>query len=139
MKPESQFPKLPSLSELLQHPTVEKVVERVNQSTIAQRATGFLAELQTSLRERADQGVVPSLNQLAERLAQRLLGQAAHALPIINATGEICSPRWQAPLADVAVQEMLRVAGEFHESTNTHQQQAGALLCSLTGAESAWV
>lgn len=138
MKSESQFPKLPSLGELLQHPTVEKVVERVNQSTIAQRAAGFLTELQTSLRDKADQDIVPSLGQLAERLAQRLLGHSEHSLPVINATGEICSPRWQTPLAEVAVQEMLRVAGEFHASSEL-QQRATAQLCDLTGAESAWV
>jgi hypothetical protein len=139
MKPESHFPKLPSVSELLQHPAVEKVVDRMNQSTIAQRATGFLAELQTSWRDASVGSVMPSLGQMAEGLAQRLMGKPDHAAPVINATGEICSPRWQAPLADAAVQEMLRLAGEFHEPASSLQQQASALLCELTGAESAWV
>ena len=139
MKTESQFPKLPSVSELLRHPTVEKVVARVNQSTIAGRATGFLAEVQASWREASEKGVVPSLGQMAERLAQRLMGQPMHASPVINATGEICSTRWQAPLADAAVQEMLHLAGEFHESATPQQEQACALLTELTGAESAWV
>ena len=138
MKSESRLPKLPSMTELLQHPSVEKVLQRVNQSTVAQRATGFLAELHSSWRDKAEQGV-PSLSQLAERLAQRLMGQPVHAAPAINATGQIFSSRWQTPLSDAAQQEMLRVAGEFHESTPAQQQQVCALLCELTGAEAAWV
>ena len=138
MKSDPNFPKLPSVSELLQHPAVEKVVERVNQSTIAQRATGFLTELQTGWREASEDATMPSLSQIAERLAQRLMGRSDHMTPAINATGVICSTRWQMPMADCAVQEQLRLAGEFFERTGL-QEQACALLCDLTGAESAWV
>jgi len=136
MKPESPFSKLPSLSELLTHPTVQQVVARVHQTTIAQRATGFWEELQANWKE---QGGMPSVGELAERLAHRLLGHSHHSTPIINATGVLCSRRWQAPLAEAAVHEMLRFASDYQQPAAVLEQQVAASLVKLTGAESAWV
>ena len=139
MNSESPLSKLPSISELLKHPTVEKVVQRVNQSTVAQRATGFLAELQSSLLEKSDKSLLPSLSHLAERLAQRLLGQPQHSDPVINSTGLVCSNHWQSPLAEGAIQEMVRVANDFHAQSDSLQSQIADLAQELTGAEWAWV
>ncbi len=136
MKPESPFPKLPSLGELLQHPTVQGVVERVNQTTIAQRAAGFWDELQTGWKE---QGGMPSVGELAERLAHRLLGRSHHCTPQVNATGVLCSRRWQAPLAEAAVHELLRFASDYQQPSAALMEQAAASLVKLTGAEAAWV
>lgn len=136
MKSDSPFSKLPSLSELLNHPTVQGVVQRVNQTTIAQRATGFLEELQTNWKE---QGGVPSVGEIAERLAHRLLGRADHCSPTVNATGVVCSRRWQAPLAESAVRELLRFASDYQQSSDALMDQVASSLAKLTGAESAWV
>ncbi len=136
MKSESPFSKLPSLSELLKHPTVQSVVERVNQTTIAQRATGFWEELQASWKE---QGRTPSVGELAERLAHRLLGRSQHCAPQINATGVLCSRRWQAPLAEAAVHELLRFASDYQQPSTALMEQVAVALVKLTGAESAWV
>lgn len=136
MKPESPFSKLPSLSELLKHPTVQGVVERVNQTTVAQRATGFLEELQTSWKE---QGRAPSIGEVAERLAHRLLGRADHSSPTVNATGVVCSRRWQAPLAEDSVRELLRFSSDYQQSSLAIMDQVATSLVKLTGAESAWV
>ncbi|MDZ4658644.1 MAG: hypothetical protein SH868_13795 [Bythopirellula sp.] len=140
MKPESPFSKLPSLSELLSHPTVTQVVKRVNQTTIAQRAAGFLEELQTNLRHRIDQGNVPSLGQLAERLARRLLGPAQTSLPTVNATGTVLGDPWPAlPLAEPAVDEIVRLATEYHSGGPALAERVAATLKELTGAEAALV
>lgn len=136
MKTDSPFPKFPSLSELLKHPTVQGVVERVNQTTIAQRATGFLQELQTGWKEH---GSTPSISELAERLAQRLLGRSHNSAPTVNATGVICSQRWQAPLAEAAVHELLRFASDYQPPAETLLDQTSDSLVKLTGAEAAWV
>jgi len=136
MKPDSPLSKLPSLSELLKHPTVQRVVERVNQTTIAQRATGFWEDLQTSWKE---QGGPPSVGELAERLAQRLLGRSSQSAPTVNATGVICSQRWQAPLAESAVHEVLRFASDYQPPATTLLKQVAASLVNLTGAQAAWV
>lgn len=138
MKNESPFSKLPSLSELLGHPTVAQVVKRVNQTTIAQRAAGFLDELQTSLRHRIDQGNIPSLGQLAERLARRLLGPAQTSLAAVNATGVLLGQRWPAlPLAEPAVDEMVRLATEYQADPQTLLQRVIGQLTELAGAEAA--
>ena len=139
MNPESPLSKLPSISELLKHPTVDKVVQRINQTTVAQRATGFLAEFQAGLLEKRDKGILPSLGHLAERLAQRLLGQSLHTDPVINASGLVCSDRWQPPLAEGAIQEMMRAASDYHSKAESLQAQVADLLQESTGAESAWV
>ena len=140
MKRDPSFPNLPSIGELLKHPTVERIVDRVNQTTIAQRATGFLEELRSNLHRQSDRGVVPSIHQLAERLTRRLLGPTQHGYPVINATGAVWGDRWPAPpLADVAVHEMLRLASEYHVAENELLEQVTAALVDLTSAEAAWV
>ncbi len=136
MKSDSPFSKLPSLGELLQHPTVQSVVERVNQTTIAQRATGFLEELQANWKE---QGGVPSVGELAERLAHRLLGRADHSSPTVNATGVVCSRRWRAPLAEDAMRELLRFASDYQQSNQALMDRVAATLNRLCGSESAWI
>lgn len=140
MKPESPFSKLPSLNELLNHPTVAQVVKRVNQTTIAQRATGFLDELQTNLRQRWEQGHVPSLGQLAERFARRLLGPAQASLPAVNATGVLLGDRWPSlPLAEAAINEIVRLGSDYHASDALLSERVQNLLKVLSGAEAALV
>jgi hypothetical protein len=140
MKPESPFSKLPSISELLGHPAVTQVVKRVNQTTIAQRATSFLEELQTTLRHRWEQGHVPSLGQLAERFARRLLGPAQTALPAVNATGTILGDRWPAlPLAEPAIDEIVRLASDFTSDRQPLVERVLHDLRELCSAEAAMV
>ncbi len=140
MKSDPPLSKLPSLGELLKHPTVERIVDQMNQTTIAQRAAGFLEELRSNLPKPSGQGLVPSIHQLAERLARRLLEPSAAVSTSINATGAIWGDRWPSPpLAEAAVHEMLCLASEYHENSDRLPQQVEALLKELTGAEAAWV
>ena len=140
MKSESPFSKLPSLGELLNHPTVARVVKRVNQTTIAQRATGFLEELQTNILQRTDGGHVPSLGQLAERLARRLLGPAVCSTPCVNATGILFGNGHPTPpLAEAAVDELVRNSTEYLARDPSLSERATAALVESTGAESALV
>jgi hypothetical protein len=140
MKPESPFSKLPSISELLGHPAVTQVVKRVNQTTIAQRATSFLEELQTNLRHRWEQGHVPSLGQLAERFARRLLGPAQTALPAVNATGVVLGDRWPAlPLAEPAIDEIVRLTSDYTSGQQPLVDRVLHSLRELCSAEAALV
>lgn len=137
MKPDSPFSKLPSLSDLLGHPAVSQVIKRVNQTTIAQRAASFLEEFQTNLRNRFDPGQLPSLGQLAERFARRLLGPAQTSAPVVNATGTLLGDRWPTlPLAEQAVDEMVRIASEYHAGPQVILEQISHVLHELTSAES---
>ncbi len=140
MKPEPSLPKLPTISELLKHPTVERIVDRVNQTTIAKRAAGFVEELQSNLQKGGAQGVVPSIQQMAERLARRLMEPAEQSHSAINATGAIWGDRWPAPpLAEAAVHEMMQLASEYQVSPDALSVRVEHLLTELTGAEAAWV
>jgi hypothetical protein len=140
MKPELPFSKLPSISELLGHPAVTQVVKRVNQTTIAQRATSFLEELQSNLRHRWEQGHVPSLGQLAERFARRLLGPAQTALPAVNATGTVLGDRWPTlPLAEPAIDEIVRLASDFTSDLQPLVERVQHSLREINSAEAAWV
>lgn len=140
MKPDPSFPKLPAIGDLLKHPTVAQVVDRVNKTTIAQRATGFLEELQASLKKSADRIEVPSIHELAERLARRLLDSGSQDVPVINATGAIWGDHWPGPpLAEAAMHAMMRRASEYCEIGDVLAEQVGSLLIEMTGAEAVWV
>lgn len=148
MKLEPHLPHLPSIGELLEHPRVRGVVGRINRSTIAQRAAGFLEELRSSLVERAGQLDIPPVSQLAERLARRLLGETASGVASINATGVVVGdPVWAPPLVETAVHAMLQAASEYHrreaplaplerELSRHADAEAALVLSSFAGAVS---
>jgi L-seryl-tRNA(Ser) seleniumtransferase len=136
MKFEPHLPQLPSVGELLEHPRVKGMVERINRSTVAQRATGFLEELRATVVERAGKFEVPPMGHLADRLVRRLLGEPTAGGPAINATGLVVGHRDLAPpLADAAVHAMLQLAGEYHDCSGNLRKAAEHDLAALTGAE----
>jgi hypothetical protein len=148
-KPNSPRSKLPSIQELIRHPKVQAVVDRINQTTLTKRASHYLEEMQSYLRRRTEQ--VPSFHQIAERFARHLLGEGDTGAPVINATGVVLGAELvEGPLAEVAVQEIVRLAGEYHfaprqslagkrPSGESWAEQVDKLLQGCTGAESAWV
>ncbi len=140
MKIESRLPQLPSLGELLEHPRVKVLVQRINRSTLAQRAGGFLEEMRASLAERAGRVEMPSLTHLAERLARRLLGEPAAGGPVINATGLVLGDSVLAPpLAEPALHAMIQMAGEYHRRDSALGQAAERGLAELAGGEAAYL
>ena len=140
MKLDPHLPQLPSLGELLEHPRVKVLVERVNRSTLAQRAGGFLEEMRASLAERAGRVETPSLTHLAERLARRLLGEPAVGGPVINATGLVLGDEsLAAPLAEPALHAMVQLAGEYHRRDASRRQAAERGLSELAGGEAAFL
>lgn len=139
MKLDPRLPALPPLNELLEHPRVKAVVGRINRSTIAQRATGFLDELRESLAKRVDREGDVSLTQLAERLALRLLGEPAMDGPVVNATGLVIGGHeWHAPLPERALQRLAQTTGEFYPRAGENER-VEALLCEAAGVEAAAV
>ncbi len=139
-KIDPRLPSLPSLEDLLAHPTVQGAVERLNQTTIAQRATGFIEELRENLLDRAGTGVIPSAEQLAERLVRRLLGAKPTSSQVINATGIVGgNPQLAPPLAETALHRMIQVLGEYHGADQALAEHVTQLICKTAGAEAAWV
>jgi L-seryl-tRNA(Ser) seleniumtransferase len=138
MKIEPRLPQFPSLGELLEHPRVKGLVERVNRSTIAQRAGGFLEEMRATLVEKAGHVEVPSLTHLAERLARRLLGEPLIAGPVINATGLVLGDAALAPpLAEQALHAMVQTASEYHRRDEATLRAVERGLSELAGSEAA--
>ncbi len=128
MKLEPHLPQLPSIGELLDHPRVKGVVERINRSTLAQRAAGFLDELRGSLAAKAG-GEPPSLAHLAERLARRLLGEPVVSGAVVNATGLVLGdPALAPPLAERSLHAIFQLAAEYHrDDASVRRSGAGAL------------
>jgi seryl-tRNA(Sec) selenium transferase len=145
----SPLSKLPSIHELIKHPQVQAVMDRINQTTLAGRAACYLEEMQSYLRQRTEQ--VPSIHQIAERFARHLLGNGNTGAPVINATGVVLGAELVVPpLAEVAIQEIVHLADEYHLAPAPDQgaetqaaigwaEQVEQLLRENTGAESAWV
>ena len=104
MKFEPHLPQLPSIGELLEHPRVKGVVQRINHSTVAQRAPAFSTNC-------APPSPIAPAGSKSRRWATwpndwcgGLLGEPASGGPAINATGVVVGqPRPAPPLADVAV------------------------------------
>jgi L-seryl-tRNA(Ser) seleniumtransferase len=140
VKIEPRLPQLPSLGELLEHPRVKGLIERVNRSTIAQRASGFLEEIRSSLVDRAGHADIPSLTHLAERLARRLLGEPLAAGPVSNATGVVYGdPQLAMPWPDQALHAVVQLAGDYHRRDARLTADAEHSLCTATGGEAAFI
>ena len=136
MKLDPRLPQLPSLGELLEHPRLKSVVARINHSTAAKRASGWLDELRTSLVERAGKFEVPSVAQMAEALARRLVGEPPSGEAVVNATGVVLGDaRWSQPLAEQALHAVMQVGGEY--SSRETEASVERELCEQTGAEAA--
>lgn len=137
MKLDPHLPQLPSIAELLEHPRVKGVVERINRSTVAQRATEFIEELRHSIAQRTGLHETPSVAHLAERLARRLLGDWPNGGLIINATGVVLgNSELTPPLADAAAHAMLQASSEYHSRRDVvRQHTVERLLSRLAQAE----
>ncbi|QDT00144.1 PLP-dependent aminotransferase family protein [Adhaeretor mobilis] len=139
MPSESKLPKLPTTKELLGHPRVKNVIERLSQSTVASRAADFYDDLRNTVSEKTNNFELPSLPHLAEQFAQRLLGDPKHSRSVINATGIVCGGEFANPLPEQAVHAMLSTAGEFRPTGPAIQDRVARQLKRLTGAESSLI
>jgi L-seryl-tRNA(Ser) seleniumtransferase len=138
MKLDPHLPRLPSIGELLEHPHVKGMVARINRSTLAHRAAGFLEELRSSVNVRKGRVDIPSVTHLAERLARRLMGEPSVRGPVINATGVVVGdPALAPPLADAAVNAMMQATSEFCGGEAAIRNDVERHLVALTGAEAA--
>jgi L-seryl-tRNA(Ser) seleniumtransferase len=136
---ESRLPKLPSIGDLLSHPSVQDLVGRIHHSTLARRAAGYLDELRTSATQRAQQLDLPTPAQIADRFARRLLGERCDTSMRINATGVVLGPPGLAPpLAEAAVQAVLHVSSDYAQPESL-RQAISRELCEQTRAQAALV
>ncbi len=130
---------LPQLSELLEHPTVQRALERVNQSTIAQQATGFLNELRAGAA-RAVEGVPTNVGDLAEAFVRRVLRERGHAEPLVNATGVVLGGPWDGvPLGETAVHRVMVLASDYALADDAFCRSVEQAAAAAAGCEDAAV
>ncbi len=140
---------LPSIHELLENPTLKSLADRINRNAAVSAVRTVLDEVRHEVQTAAADRTLPSVSDLAERIARRITeGQPCSLRPTINATGVLLSNGLgRAPLADEALVEMAAVARDYASvdmdlATGRPQPRNTAvedLLRELTGAEAALV
>jgi L-seryl-tRNA(Ser) seleniumtransferase len=149
MKTSDLLHKLPSVAELLETPQLKRLVQRVNQSTVATGVRSVLDDLRVEYQRAKAHEQAPSIAELAERIARRvLLGDEPRMRPVINATGMLLDPLLCAPPLAEAALDALVVQGRDYASLRLdpltgrraeRDEEAATLLVELTGAEAATV
>ena len=140
---------LPSVNELLESPQLKGLVSKLSHNTVVARVRSFLDDLRSEVQTAAAEIKLPSVSELAEKIAQRILvGDEPPLRPVINATGVLLhTGLGRAPLADEAIAAMAAVARDYASveldlASGRRSQRVVAvegLLTELTGAEAAMV
>jgi L-seryl-tRNA(Ser) seleniumtransferase len=140
---------IPSVNELLENPQLRSLVDRVSHHAVVTRVRSFLDDFRAELQTAAEDARLPSVAELAEKIAHRILAADQPSLrPVINATGVLLhTGLGRAPLAEEAIVEMAAVARDYASveldlTTGRRSQRVEAvhdLLAELTGAEAAFV
>lgn len=102
------FSKLPSVSELLESPTLKSLVDHIHPSTLMSTARRVLDEVAAEAQHAAAERSLPSVGELVERISRHVIyGDADKKTlaPVINATGCFFHPTLgPPPLATAAVE-----------------------------------
>jgi len=140
---------LPSVNELLESPPLRKLMDRISRNVVVSTVRTALDELRSEVQTAAAEMTMPSLADLAERIARRIAeGEAPGLQPVINATGILLHiGLGPPPLAEEALAEMAAVSRDYASveldlgSGRPSRRTAAVeeLLKELTGAEAALV
>jgi len=140
---------IPSVNELLDSPPLRKLVEKISHNVVVTTVRTVLDEVRQEVQTAASEKTLPSMSDLAERIARRVAEREAPALrPVINATGILLHTNLgRSPLAEEAIEEMAAVARDYASveldlATGQRSQRKAAvegLLKELTSAEAALV
>jgi L-seryl-tRNA(Ser) seleniumtransferase len=140
---------LPSVTELLDHPQLKAVQQRVSEHVVVSKVRGYLDDLRAQVQTAATEVVLPTVTELAQRLAQRILqGETPVLRPVINATGLLLhAGLGRTPLPEAAIEDMAAVARDYANleldletgEPAARVQALQKLLTELTGAEAGLV
>lgn len=140
---------IPSVNELLEYPAVRKLVDRISRNVVVSTVRTVLDEVRNEVQNAASEMTLPSVSELAERIARRVMEVEKPKLqPVINATGILLhTGLGRAPLAEDALAEIVAVARDYASlelDLQTGQRSrrvvaVEALLKELTGAEAGLV
>ncbi|QDU88168.1 L-seryl-tRNA(Sec) selenium transferase [Pirellulimonas nuda] len=143
MNPSDFLRQLPSFSDLLKHPRIAPLAEKLSPATVADRVRGFLDEVRAEVGRRVDGAQPPSFQELVEKLSRYITRErVAEARAAINATGALWGPDWrQPPLSAEAIEALRLAAVDFllapAAADRTQPSAVESRLATLCGAESA--
>ncbi len=142
---------LPSVSQLIESPPLKALVQTASHNSVVTGVRHFLEKMREQLASAAAASPIPipSPSELAQRIADWLHQHESHRLrPVINATGVLLhTGLGRAPLAPAALDSIAAIAAGYSSlevdlTSGERGHRADlvrALLCELTGAESATV
>ena len=106
---------LPSVSDLLESPSLKRIVNRVNHNVVVARVRTLLDDLKREVQTAASEMPLPSVSELAERIVRRLQQDERPRLrAVVNATGVLFHPELgPPPLAESAVEELVVAARDY--------------------------
>ncbi|NOY30075.1 MAG: L-seryl-tRNA(Sec) selenium transferase [Planctomycetes bacterium] len=148
--PNAALRNLPSITTLLEHPTLREAAEQYGQVAVTSAVRSAVDHLRSDLQT-GEQAIaqIPPPQQLADQIAKTLLQQDASGIrPVINATGILLhTGLGRAPLAKEAAEAAEQAARgycnvELDLASGQRTQRSKVverLLCELTGAEAAHV
>ncbi len=141
--------RIPSVNELLENPSLRRLVDKVSHNVVVGEVRSFLDNLRTDLQQRASDIRIPAPGELAEKIAEWIVSdQTPRLRPVINGTGVLLhTGLGRAPLPRAAVDEIQLIARGYAsvevdlESGQRSQRMRAVdkLLVELTGAEAALV
>ncbi len=140
---------LPSVGALLENASFKGLVDLLSQQTVASRVRAVLDEVRNELQTSATEASLPSVGDLAERIARRIWEEERPRLrPVINASGALLlTGAGGLPLAESVIEEMVAVARDYAsevpeaagEGRPAHEASLEESLRELTRAEGAIV
>jgi L-seryl-tRNA(Ser) seleniumtransferase len=149
MKSPQLLRNIPSVSDLLENPALKGLVDRLSHNVVVGGVRSFLEELRSEVEHRTADFPFPSVTQLAEKIARRILeGETPSLKPVINATGILLhTGLGRAPLAQAALEQIVAVAEGYCDlefdlergERSDRMQSVEGILRQLTGAEAALV
>jgi L-seryl-tRNA(Ser) seleniumtransferase len=159
--PENSLRGLPSVNDILDHPTVQALADQHSHDTLVTAIRCELADMRRSIQESDEPNAQPgerpkpnsqhaagtTLHSLAERVAQRLqIENQTRLRPVINATGILLHTNLgRAPVAETAARAAFEAARGYLNlelDLNTGKRSSRQLavrewVCRLSGAQSA--
>ncbi len=140
---------LPSVNELLESPPLAGLVRSVSQNRMVTAVRRVLDELRHEAQSAASNRRVPTIQEIAERIARRVvLEQVPSARGVINASGRLWGEGiGPPPLADDAIGEVLASSRDYAALATVPEKvelapysaAVESLLCEVSGAEAALV
>lgn len=136
--PNDLLNRLPSVGDLLENPRIKALVDRAQETDVAQGVRQFVDRMRSELSRRALDAPIPSIGELADRAARFILGRHAQGdSRVINATGQLWYRNLSGPpLADEALAATTTLAQHFHVR---NQDRASRLAAKMATAQAGCV